>query len=116
MEVAKIKLQLLQRRDELLRRVLQLTGDVHHRSEPLPADFAEQAMELENLDVLFELDAKGRQELARVNNALMRLETDEYDTCARCGNTISEARLKAIPYTDVCVECVRTQETGATPR
>jgi len=110
METTNIHSVLVQRRDELLRRVNQLKNDVHQRTEPFSADFAEQAVELENLDVLFELDAEGRQELARVNRALMRLESDEYEICAHCGNTISTARLQAIPYTDVCVDCARAEE------
>ena len=110
MQTTEIQTLLEQRRDELLRRVSQLKKDVHLREEPFPADFAEQAVELENLDVLFELDAEGRQELARVNRALMRLESNEYDVCSHCGSTISAARLEAIPYTDVCVDCARAAE------
>jgi DnaK suppressor protein len=110
METKQFQSRLIQRRDELLRRVSQLKDDVHHRPEPFPADFAEQAVELENLDVLFELDAEGRAELAKVNRALMRLESSEYDVCSHCGSTISNARLEAIPYTDLCVDCARAEE------
>lgn len=115
METANIHSLLLQRRDELLRRVSQLKKDVHQRTEPFPADFAEQAVELENLDVLFELDAEGRQQLARINRALTRLENDEYDTCSQCGNTIAPARLQAIPDADTCIDCAHANEEKRAP-
>ena len=110
MDYEQIHVQLATRRDELLRRVTKLKREVHNRDEPYSADFAEQAVELENLDVLFELDREGREELARVNKAIMRLENDEYDICMGCNNEISRERLEAIPYTDLCIHCAEAKE------
>ena len=61
MDYARIKDQLLEKRNELLSRVNKLDKDIHHRDEPYEKDFAEQAVELENLEVLFELDREGRE-------------------------------------------------------
>lgn len=105
MDHQRIRQELLVRRNELLGRLQRLQRHVHHREEPLPADSAEQAIELENLDVLFSLDAASRQELQQLNNALLRLDSEEYDYCARCGAAIGEPRLEALPCTDLCRRC-----------
>ena len=113
MDYKQIHSQLVTRRDELLRRVTELKREVHNRDEPYPADFSEQAVALENLDVLFELDREGREELARVNKAIMRLENDEYNICMHCNNEISHERLKAIPYTELCIHCATAEEKAS---
>lgn len=38
--------------------------------------------------------------------ALVRLSRGNYGTCASCGNPISRARLKAVPWADYCLDCV----------
>jgi RNA polymerase-binding protein DksA len=43
--------------------------------------------------------------LAEVEFSLRRLETGEYGICGGCGQQIPEARLRALPWTRLCVEC-----------
>ena len=38
--------------------------------------------------------------------ALDRLNKGNYGVCAACGNPISPARLKAVPWTDYCLDCM----------
>lgn len=103
-----IRLKLETWRDELLGRANRI--DAHlHRDEPVPADFAEQATELENLDVLFALDREGKKKLAAINTALQRIEAGEYEICSCCGQSIENARLHALPTTDLCAQCAKTQ-------
>jgi RNA polymerase-binding protein DksA len=111
MDQQTVRALLTSKRDELLSRVSKLNSDLN-REEPYSADFAEQAVELENLDVLFELDREGREELTKINNALMRLDTGEYTICSSCGNTINTARLEAIPYTSLCIQCAEAEESA----
>jgi DnaK suppressor protein len=105
MNQQQVRDQLLQKRGELLERLQALGGSVQHREAPLDPDLGEQAIELENLDVLFCLDETSRHELNQVNNALKRMEHSEYEFCTLCGEQIGEERLKALPYTDVCRSC-----------
>jgi DnaK suppressor protein len=42
--------------------------------------------------------------------ALDRLKKGNYGICAACGKPISRARLKAVPWTDSCLDCME-QET-----
>lgn len=100
-----IRQQLQSRRNELLSRLRALSSDLHREQGPLPPDFAEQVIELENLDVLFELDEVSRHELNQINNALIRIDANEYEHCATCGKPIGPARLAALPTADTCIHC-----------
>jgi RNA polymerase-binding protein DksA len=42
--------------------------------------------------------------------ALERLEKGNYGICAGCGNPISRARLKAIPWADYCRDCMEQKQ------
>ncbi|MCC5871188.1 MAG: TraR/DksA family transcriptional regulator [Gammaproteobacteria bacterium] len=105
-----IKAELLAIRGELLDRVRRLDKDVHHREEPLPQDFAEQAVELENQEVLVALDEDARVELKQINRALARLEEGVYGECASCGEAIAPERLRAIAWATLCIDCASLAE------
>ncbi len=42
--------------------------------------------------------------------ALVRLKKGDYGLCAACGNPISSARLKAVPWTDRCRYCMEKED------
>ena len=44
-------------------------------------------------------------ELARLEQAMRRLEDGEYGWCATCGDQIAAARLEVDPAAAVCIEC-----------
>jgi len=69
------------------------------------ADSKEQAVEMENEEVLSELLREAKEELAQVNLALQCLKTGHYGTCSECGQEISSERLSAIPHTTKCIRC-----------
>lgn len=48
--------------------------------------------------------------LNQVVEALNRLEQGKFGVCTRCQKPIDEARLKAIPYTELCIECKKKEE------
>jgi len=95
-------------RQELHDRVTRINRDLRQRDEPVAADFAEQATEQENIDVLYALEDEGKQELREIDAALGRLDAGEYGYCGGCGNPISTARLQAVPFARNCVECADT--------
>jgi RNA polymerase-binding transcription factor DksA len=86
----------------LLQRVGKIEGDLRQSKNP---DWPEQAIELENDEVLKGLDEMGRAEVDRIRAALARIANGTYGVCARCGSAISPERLKAIPSTVTCVAC-----------
>lgn len=100
-----IKAVLETRRTELIARRERLARHTRHRDEPLPPDFAEQAVELENGETLVALDREVHSELRQIERALRRLEDGLYGECVECGDPISQQRLAALPYTSLCIDC-----------
>jgi len=101
-EYAEYQQVLLAKRRELLERVTAIARD---SQLPSSADSEEQAVELENEEVLAALDGEARHTLELIDQALQRIEHGEYGLCAECGNPIAPARLKAIPYASLCIDC-----------
>ncbi len=100
-----LKQTLLERKVELSERQERVARHTRHREEPLPPDFAEQAVELENAETLVALDREMSQELRQIDHALRRIEADLYSDCEQCGEPIPEERLMALPYATRCIKC-----------
>jgi RNA polymerase-binding protein DksA len=113
-----LEAQLRRRYDELwtdVRREL----EKHHgqRYEQLvqrPADPEEFATADLLVDLnLAEID-RDVDELRAVQHALARLKRGEYGMCQACGKSIDSARLEALPYAVLCVDCQTRAEQGTT--
>jgi RNA polymerase-binding protein DksA len=48
--------------------------------------------------------------LGRVNDALAKVDKDTYGLCEDCGGRIDRARLKAIPYATLCIQCQQQRD------
>ena len=49
-----------------------------------------------------------RAQLALVDDAISRMDGGGYGTCLSCGRPIAPARLEAIPWVALCIDCART--------
>lgn len=56
------------------------------------------------------LGDRDREKLSEIEDALERLKDNSYGTCEECGEPIAEDRLRALPSTRVCVECMSKME------
>ncbi|OGP95978.1 MAG: hypothetical protein A2V53_03120 [Deltaproteobacteria bacterium RBG_19FT_COMBO_56_10] len=56
------------------------------------------------------LGDRDREKLSEIEDALERLKDSTYGTCEECGEPIAEPRLRALPSTRVCVECMSKME------
>jgi DnaK suppressor protein len=84
--------------------------------ESLPAEVAEvKDAEEQSVDdfvqeVDFALMQMKSQTLAKIDEAIQRLDAGSYGTCGECGTEIAEARLKALPFADLCRDCQEREE------
>ena len=53
-----------------------------------------------------------RKLIAKIEEALRRLEDGSYGVCEQCGEKIGAARLKARPVTTLCIDCKSVQEVA----
>jgi RNA polymerase-binding protein DksA len=51
-----------------------------------------------------------RDLLSKVDHALRRIADRTYGVCERCGEAIDKARLKALPYSVLCIRCKQLEE------
>ena len=58
----------------------------------------------------FSLEQNMRDILAQIEIALRKFESGDYGVCSNCHKKIDEARLKALPYTELCIDCKKLQE------
>lgn len=93
---------LLARREELIQSLRQLSGD-SEEAVNLTAEEREitEAQEF----VANRFSDLETQELRRVEAALARLDTATYGTCLSCAGQIRRARLRAIPWAELCLDC-----------
>ena len=80
-------------------------------AEPLQ-DLADQATEGYRKEFLYSLSDSERATLLKVEDALHRMDDGSYEECTSCGNKIPLVRLRAIPWTSLCIECQERQEAG----
>jgi DnaK suppressor protein len=50
-----------------------------------------------------------RDLLAKIDRAIARMDEGSYGICSRCGKPIEKARLKALPYVDLCIKDAQAQ-------
>lgn len=106
------KNQLLTLRDEFSSRLDALNITLTHKDEAVEKDFAEQATQAENNDVLNALDDETKNMLIQIDNALLRIQEESYGKCMSCGTDINEKRLKTVPYTALCIACAEKEQNS----
>jgi DnaK suppressor protein len=105
---------LMSRRSELLKRLgvefhdLGQTGVTTASGDAADAAFDTHSEEIASQ--LAELEAK---ELNQIQRAIIRLRQGRYGECEICGTKIPVARLNALPYSTMCINCQRDMETDA---
>ena len=51
-----------------------------------------------------------QQVLYQIDDALKRLDDGSFGVCQQCNKPINMSRLKAVPYTSLCITCQREKE------
>jgi RNA polymerase-binding transcription factor DksA len=110
-----LRQQLLARLVQLDHRLHTVESDRRRATNPLDADWEEQAT-IRQYDVLDHLAAEERQQVAAIRAALTRMAVGTYGICATCEEPIALRRLAALPYTAQCLECAAQAEQEARHR
>ncbi|HLB61194.1 MAG TPA: TraR/DksA C4-type zinc finger protein [Actinomycetota bacterium] len=50
-----------------------------------------------------------RDLLGKIDRALSRMDEKSYGICDRCGKPIEKARIRALPYVDLCIKDAQAQ-------
>jgi len=107
-----IKQQLLALTQEYAQRIDAIQMDTHHKNEPVEKDFAEQATQSENNDVLNALDNEAQEMVLQIDNALSAIKNGSYGICSSCKIEIPLDRLNAAPFANLCIKCAENTDHG----
>ncbi len=72
-------------------------------------DLADQASGNNEVHIQLKLKQTDAKILQAIEEALVRIEKGTYGACRDCGQPIAPARLAAIPWTRVCIDCKEKQ-------
>ncbi|MFM7251427.1 MAG: TraR/DksA family transcriptional regulator [Planctomycetaceae bacterium] len=101
---------LIRRRDALrsaLAGDLSLLRELHGETS---GDVVDAALDTAQDEISSQLAEVESRELAHIENALDRMRSGQYGTCEVCSKKIPMARLDALPYATMCIECQRDVE------
>lgn len=81
------------------------SGSESHVGEETTGDIYDQASSERDRELGLILSDRERQKLHSIDDALLRMDEDEYGICEECDEEIPLGRLKAMPFTRHCVKC-----------
>lgn len=97
--------RLLEEKKKLLSEVSQKVRTESDASKFEIGDIYDIASSERERELTLMLGDREREKLHEIDMALERLQDKDYGICEECGEPIGEARLRALPFTRVCVDC-----------
>jgi len=105
-----IKAILLKSRKNLLKEIIEYRV---RESDPLKKDVGDiydDASSERDRELSLLLGDRDRQKLIEIDDALHRIDSGEYGVCESCGERIAPGRIKAQPFTRLCINCKAEEE------
>jgi DnaK suppressor protein len=103
---------LLEKREALLQIVRAARQSEKDGTTKEAPDLGDRALSTVIRDLNYQVTASERDILRWVDDALDRLEKDEYGVCVSCGEKVQIERLEAVPWARHCIECQELQDRG----
>jgi DnaK suppressor protein len=104
-----VKQRLLDERMLLIEKLKGNDLSVDDSETPDPVDLAVRNY---SKNVMLAVSENESRQLALVDEALLRVEDDEYGVCQNCEKDINSKRLAAIPWARYCLSCQELVEQG----
>jgi DnaK suppressor protein len=100
-------------RTQLLRHVQHDLQGVRDGTKDEGMDTYDLASDARDKEINLILGDRDREKVAAIDEALSRIEDGSYGVCENCESDISEARLEALPFTRLCINCQAEREREA---
>jgi DnaK suppressor protein len=108
--ILNLRTVLIKRRDALRKA---LAGDLSLLKElrqQTSGDVIDAALDSAHDEISSQLAEVESRELANIENALEQMRGGRYGICEACETNIPLARLQALPYATLCIQCQREAE------
>ena len=106
----RLRQKLLQKRRTLISEVREKHANNLESGTDGTQDIADQATNAYTKEFLLSIGDAERQLLKQVDAALEKMRLKKYGQCERCGETIGEKRLEALPFARFCIACQEEEE------
>ena len=103
---------LLRRREQILRGFDDQRTELESFKGEAESDVSDDASNQVELNIQMTLSDTQKRGLDQIDTALMKIKDRTYGICEGCDLLIAEARLQALPFATLCVECKGQQERG----
>ena len=110
---ARVRAMLLSRRREIEGHLRAQREGARRGAEERPATDDGQMLPTDDAlqqHVAFAVMEASSEVLARIDQALRRLDEGRYGRCAECGEAIALGRLRALPFAVRCLDCEHRRE------
>lgn len=104
-----IKEKLLAERDLLIEKLKGNDLSVDDSETPDPVDLAVRNY---SKNVMLAVSENESKQLMLIDEALVRIDDNEYGLCQNCEKEINPKRLSAIPWARYCLDCQELLEQG----
>ena len=108
-ELKETKANLIAERDLLIEKLKGNDLSVDDAETPDPVDLAVRNY---SKNVMLAVSENESRQLTLIDQALLRIEDDEYGICQNCEKEISAKRLAALPWVRYCLNCQELVEQG----
>lgn len=104
-----IKQKLLAERELLIEKLKGNDLSIDDSETPDPVDLAVRNY---SKNVMLAVSENESRQLTEIDEALLRIDDEEYGPCQNCEKAINPKRLAAIPWARYCIECQALLEQG----
>ena len=109
LNLEEIKDRLIAERALLIEKLKGNDLSVDDSETPDPVDLAVRNY---SKNVMLAVSENESKQIILIDEALMRIEDDEYGLCQNCEKDINPKRLAALPSARFCIDCQELQEKG----
>ena len=104
-----IKEKLIAEREKVIDKLRGNERSIDDSETPDPVDLAVKNY---SKNVMMAVSENDSNQLVLINEALERIEDEEYGLCQNCEEEILPNRLNAVPWARYCLNCQELQEKG----
>jgi DnaK suppressor protein len=109
LNLQEIKQKLLDEREILITKLKGNDLSIDDSETPDPVDLAVRNY---SKNVMLAVSENESRQLVLIDEALLRIEDEEYGLCQNCEKEINPKRLAAIPWARYCLSCQQLLEQG----
>ncbi|MCM8822413.1 MAG: TraR/DksA family transcriptional regulator [Candidatus Omnitrophica bacterium] len=116
-EMKVFKDALLKEKERILKSITHLEENTQQssrgniaQSSGVPTHIADLGTDAFEKDLDLNLTSSELALLEKIEESLKKIEEKKYGVCESCNKPIPKARLRAVPYAKLCIQCQKAQE------